>query len=35
MIFTEDELMFLEAIHEETFEKEFQTWIEHMELEYA
>ena len=35
MNFTEDELIFLNEIHEENFEKDFQIWIEHMELQFA
>lgn len=35
MIFTEDEIKFLNEIHEENFEKDFHIWIEHMELQFA
>ena len=35
MNFTEDEIIFLNAIHEENFEKDFLTWIELMELQFA
>ena len=35
MNFTEDEIIFLNAIHEENFEKDFLTWIERMELQFA
>lgn len=32
---TEDELAFLDEIYLESFDKNFQEWIEHMEHSYA
>lgn len=35
MTFTEDELLFLELIHSENFEKDMAEWIDHMEETYS
>ena len=35
MYLTADEVAFLDLIHEENFEKDYEEWIAHMEEQYS